>query len=215
MATAKKTDKIDLELHFLSLELAAALKPAKKSNHLMDITLVCPRVSTARKTLSRTVRLEDGKYAPAAPKWTESVVCKETVSGRFGLEVSLTEAVTDAAADYFVRNSANLLIKFLAGGIGGAIGVKALEDIAEIPLSALAKSVSREKAPEVICTGSLDLSVDDDFSKAKVLEIELLAAADVYKTVTRHSKSDMTSSRRKILSRGDVVGICRISAEAI
>lgn len=215
MATAKKTDKIDLELHFLSLELASALKPAKKSNHLMDITLVCPRVSTARKTLSRTVRLEDGKYAPAAPKWTESVVCKETVSGRFGLEVSLTEAVTDAAADYFVRNSANLLIKFLAGGIGGAIGVKALEDIAEIPLSALAKSVSREKAPEVICTGSLDLSVDDDFSKAKVLEIELLAAADVYKTVTRHSKSDMTSSRRKILSRGDVVGICRISAEAI
>lgn len=215
MATAKKTDKIDLELHFLSLELASALKPAKKSNHLMDITLVCPRVSTARKTISRTVRLEDGKYAPAAPKWTESVVCKETVSGRFGLEVSLTEAVTDAAADYFVRNSANLLIKFLAGGIGGAIGVKALEDIAEIPLSALAKSVSREKAPEVICTGSLDLSVDDDFSKAKVLEIELLAAADVYKTVTRHSKSDMTSSRRKILSRGDVVGICRISAEAI
>lgn len=215
MATAKKTDKIDLELHFLSLELASALKPAKKSNHLMDITLVCPRVSTARKTISRTVRLEDGKYAPVAPKWTESVVCKETVSGRFGLEVSLTEAVTDAAADYFVRNSANLLVKFLAGGIGGAIGVKALEDIAEIPLSALAKSVSREKAPEVICTGSLDLSVDDDFSKAKVLEIELLAAADVYKTVTRHSKSDMTSSRRKILSRGDVVGICRISAEAI
>lgn len=215
MATAKKTDKIDLELHFLSLELASGLKLAKKSSHLMDITLVCPRVSTARKTLSRTVRLEDGKYAPAAPKWTETVVCKETVSGRFGLEVSLTEAVADATADYFVRNASNLLVKFLAGGIGGAVGVKALEDVAEIPLSALAKSVAREKAPEIICSGCLDLSVDDDFSQPKILEIALLAAADVFKTVNRHTKSDVTSSRRKVISKGDVIGVCRISAEAI
>ena len=61
MATSKKQD---LEIHFLSLELAPALKPPRHSNHLLTLRLVCPRPTIAYKAAERTVTLADGVFAP-------------------------------------------------------------------------------------------------------------------------------------------------------
>ena len=107
MATSKKQD---LEIHFLSLELAPALKPPRHSNHLLTLRLVCPRPTIAYKAAERTVTLADGVFAPESPKWTESVVFKETVSGRFGFAVEVTEPLSDAAAEAFVSTSASALV---------------------------------------------------------------------------------------------------------
>ena len=58
---ATTTKKQDLEIHFLSLELAPALKLPRHSNHLLSISLVCPRLAVARKSAERTVTLDSGE----------------------------------------------------------------------------------------------------------------------------------------------------------
>ena len=150
MATSKKQD---LEIHFLSLELAPALKPPRHSNHLLTLRLVCPRPTIAYKAAERTVTLADGVFAPESPKWTESVIFKETVSGRFGFAVEVTEPLSDAAAEAFVSTSASALVKFLAGFVGATFPVAELADIAEIPLSSLAKAVSKDKSVATVSGG--------------------------------------------------------------
>lgn len=214
---ATSTKKTDIEFHLLSLELSPSVKPAKSSNHMVGIDLICPKVGTARKANSRTVVLEKGRYAPEAPMWSESVICKETVSGRFGVEVTVTEAVSDSIASYFVNNAANLLVKILAGSFGKAMPVKSLEDIAEIPLSTLSKTILKDKAPEILFSGCADFTGDENFSEKKTIEIPLRAAKDILKSVTTRSarKSEQVTTKKKIVAKGEVVGICRISMEAI
>mgnify|MGYP006975371688 CR=1 FL=1 len=67
----------------------------------------CPETGQRR---SQAVTLADGVFAPESPKWTESVVFKETVSGRFGFAVEVTEPLSDAAAEAFVSTSASALV---------------------------------------------------------------------------------------------------------
>ncbi len=212
MATTKKQD---LEIHFLSLELTSALKLPSQSNHLLSIGLVCPRLAVARKTSERTVALTNGVFAPNAPKWTESVLFKETVSGRFGFAVEVSEAMSDAEADAFFNTGASALVKLLSGFIGGALPVAALGEAAEIPFSSLSKAVTNSKTAVTLVTGCLDIAADASFQKRTVIEVPLVVAKDVYKMQARSSKSSAPSSRRKILSKGDAVGVCRLSLETL
>ncbi|MBQ6924762.1 MAG: hypothetical protein IJQ73_08980 [Kiritimatiellae bacterium] len=212
MATSKKQD---LEVHFLSLELAPALKPPRHSNHLLSLRLVCPRPTIAYKAAERTVTLADGVFAPESPKWTESVIFKETVSGRFGFAVEVTEPLSDAAAEAFVSTSASALVKFLAGFVGATFPVAELADVAEIPLSSLAKAVSKDKSVATLAQGCLDIPAEASFETRTVFEVPLVVARDVYGTVPRATKSGTSSIRRKILSKGTPAGVCRLSLEAI
>ncbi len=212
MATSKKQD---LEIHFLSLELAPALKLPRHSNHLLSINLVCPRLAVVRKSADRTVTLADGVFAPESQMWTESVVFKESVSGRFGFSVEVSESLSDAAAEAFFRSGASALVKLLAGFVGGTFPVADLADVAEIPFSSLAKAVTKEDSVATFAKGCVDLSADTPFQKRTVIEVPLVVAKDVYKTISRSNKSGASTSRRKILSKGDPAGICRLSLEAI
>lgn len=212
---ATTTKKQDLEIHFLSLELAPALKLPRHSNHLLSISLVCPRLAVARKSAERTVALADGVFAPEKPMWTESVVFKETVGGRFGFSVEVSEALSDAAAAAFLATGASALVKLLAGFVGGTFPVAELADFAEIPFSSLSKAVAKDRPVATLAKGCLDLSADASFQKPTVVEVPLVVARDVYKTLPRTTKSGESGARRKILAKGATAGLCRLSLEAI
>ena len=212
MATTKKQD---VEIHLLSLELAPALKLPRQSNHLLSIGLVCPRPTIARKTSERTLALADGVFAPADPKWTESVAFKETVLGRFGIAVEVSDSLSDAAAEAFFSTGASALVKLLAGLVGSTFPVPELGDFAEIPLSTLSKTIAKEKPPSKLVSGCLDIPAEASFKTRTVIDVPLVAARDVHRTLTHATKSGSSSSRRTILAKGEPAGVCRLSIEAI
>ena len=212
MATAKK---YDLEIHFLSIELSSALDLAKRSKHLLGIDLVCPRPTVARKSSERVLALEGGVFAPPSPAWTESVVFKETINGRFGIAVTVSEALTDAAVESFFRTGASALVKILSGLAGAAVSVPHLDDVAEIPFSALAKALGKDGSPSTMASGCFDFPADASFPSRAVIEVPLVSANDIFRTVRRTTRSGDATSRRKILSKGESVGICRLALEAV
>ena len=212
MATAKK---YDLEVHFLSLELSPALKLARHTNHLLGIDLVCPRPTVARKSSERVLALEGGAFAPTSPAWTESIVFKETINGRFGIAVTVSEALADAAMESFFRTGATALVKFLAGFAGAAVAIPALDDIAEIPFSALTKVLGKDRSPATVARGCVDFPADASFPSRTVIEVPLVAANDIFHHVHRTTKAGDATSRRKILSKGESAGVCRLALEAV
>lgn len=211
MATARK---YDLELHFLALELSPALKLPRQSAHELGIDLVCPRPTVARKSSVRTVLLEAGVFAPASPAWTETAVFKETISGRFGIAVAVSEAVPDSQADFFARTGAAALVKILAGALGGAVAGD-LGDVAEIPFSTLSKSLGKDPPTRTLLRGLADFPADASFPSRTIVEVPLVAAHDVFQSVSRTTKSGASSTRRKLLAKGDAAGVCRLALEAM
>ena len=212
MATAKK---YDLEVHFLSLELSPALKLAKHTNHLLGIDLVCPRPTVARKSSERALALESGIFAPQTQAWTESVVFKETINGRFGIAVTVSEALTDAAMETFFRTGATALVKFLAGFASAAVSIPNLDDVAEIPFSSVTKVLGKDRSPMTIARGCADFPADASFPSRVVVEVPLVAADDIFRAVHRTTKAGDATSRVKILSKGEAAGICRLALEAV
>ena len=212
MATAKK---YDLEVHFLSLELSPALKLAKHTNHLLGIDLVCPRPTVARKSSERVLALEGGVFAPASQAWTESVVFKETINGRFGIAITISEALTDAVAESFFRTGASTLVKFLAGFAGAAVTVPNLDDIADIPFSSLTKALGKDRSPATIVRGCFDFPADASFPLRTAIEVPLVAAGDIFRPVHRTTKAGDATSRQKILSKGEAAGVCRLALEVV
>ena len=211
MATARK---YDLEIHFLALELSPALKLPRHSAHELGIDLVCPRPTVARKASVRTLSLEAGVFAPASPSWTETAVFKETINGRFGIAIAVSDAVPGSQADYFARTGAAALVKIVAGALGGAFAGN-LGDIAEIPFSTLSKALAKERSPLTLLNGFADFPADASFSSRAIVEIPLVAARDIFQSVSRTTKSGTSSTRRKLLAKGDAAGVCRLALEAM
>ena len=212
MATAKK---YDLEVHFLSLELAPALKPAKNENRLVGIDLVCPRPTVARKSSERVIALTDGVFAPPSPAWTESILFKETINGRFGLAVTISEALSDATSEAFFRTGATALLKLFSGFAGAAMNVPELDDLAEVPFSALSKVLSKDRQAATVVSGCADFPADASFASRTVVEVPLVAAHDLFRAVPRMTKGGETTTRRKFLSKGESAGVCRLALEAL
>ena len=212
MAAARK---YDLEVHFLSLELSPSLKLATHTNHLLGIDLVCPRPTVARKSSERVLALEDGVFAPPSPAWTESVVFKETINGRFGISVTVSEALTDAAMETFFRTGATALVKFLAGFAGAAVTIPHLDDIAEIPFSAVTKALGKDHSPATVVKGCVDFPADASFPSRVIVDVPLVAANDVFVSVRRTTKSGDATTRRMILAKGKPAGVCRLALEAV
>ncbi len=212
--TMATTRKYDLEIHFLALELSPALKLSAHSVHELGIDLVCPRPTVARKSSQRAVALERGVFAPASPAWSETAVFKETINGRFGLEVAVSEAVPYTQADYFARTGASALAKLLAGALDSVVGGP-LGDVAEIPLSTLSKAIAKDKTPVTLLRGFADFPADASFASRTVVEIALKAERDIFQSVRHTTKSGTSTTRRKLLARGGTAGVCRLALEAM
>ncbi len=110
---AEKRCEIEVTLEEIILD--AALRPRKASRHLLGAALHWPRVGTARRDASVALGLENGAWHAAERPWTQRILAKETVQGRFGFGITLTEALPDAEADAFLSALASQFVKFTSG----------------------------------------------------------------------------------------------------
>lgn len=208
------TSKSDIEIHFVSLALDKGIGLPKHTSHALSIDLVCPRPTVSRKSSSRKVELSSGVCEPVSPPWTESVALKETVSGRFGIEVSLTEAISGEMADYLVRTASGALVKVFAGMFGKAFAGGLLGDMADIPLETLAKAIAKDKSPDTLARGVVDFESGARFPRRTVVEVPLVAVSDVSRKVSRGARSSAPSSR-KVFSKGERIGTCLLALETL
>lgn len=217
MATPKK----DLEIFIDGISLSKAVFPGE-TRRLADFKLLYPRLSIAQKTSSKTIVLVDGAWPKLAQRrWTDTIVFKESVQGNFGIEISVSEPVSEKDLENAAASSAATMLKLFGDLAADAVGIKALGGFMELPASALAKALTGSSySAKVAASGSIDIP-GAAYSLLKegdetMVAVPILAERDIVKTVRHANKTQAhAASRRTIAKKGTPVGTITLILKAI
>ncbi len=202
--------RCEIEVTLAEISLQAAVRPRGATRHLLGASLIWPRTGTARKEYPVPVTLADGRWLPADRPWTERILFKENVAGCFGFAVTLTEALSDAAAVEFLDALGNQFVKETASVAGDLLAPPLLGTLAEMPLSVLAKFLLKKKAPATLGFGALDRDSEALPAAGETVRwtVPLLAQAGIFRTVRRRVGRTMRRQRETVVPAGGTTGHC-------
>jgi len=208
--------KRDIEVTLAEVALTATGQRAGLTRHVLGAALLWPRLGTARKVATTELQLRQGAWSAAGRGWSQRMLFKESVQGRFAFSLTLTAALTDAAAESFMRNLAGHLLK-LAGESVEDLDVATLAgSFAAFPLNYLAKAVLKERAPATLAEGVIDLDAGALQAGARILwEVPLTAPAGIYRAVQRRSARAARPSRQELVPVGGAVGRAVVEARLV
>ena len=155
MATTKKA-KVGLEVLLVKAELKGIPEKALlKSRNMVQVDMVWPRPSIARKSAMREAAFRHGVGDFTGEPWTKRILFREEVDGHCGLAVSITEPVSVQKVRRFLRLTAKYALKMGADFMEKAMVGYA--DIASSPIEALAAMIGEKDVPKVIAQGVMDV----------------------------------------------------------
>ncbi len=203
--------KAVLELLLRDIRLTARPQGKARSRHVLTATLLWPRPLIAQRQAVRDVTLVDGHADLAQQPWTERVLFKENVEGRFGILLSLSDALTDAALERVLRAVASEAIKaqgaLLAGELAGGVLPVALWTA---PLSVLARDVARPSDPAAFARGAIDAASEQAIpptgETSGLWTVPLVAARDVTRTSRQRRAGKLRTIRRVVHTAGEPLG---------
>jgi hypothetical protein len=200
--------KCELEVTLVELALRDETRSAASSRHLLGATLVWPRVGTARKTHSVSLRLDRGAWSQTDRSWTQRILCKESVQGRFGFDLALTGALSDEQADAFLRTLTSQFVKFTADAIEDHLAPPLLGTLAEIPFNVLVKALLKVQAPDLLAIGALDVdsSLLPAAGQTVRWEIPLTSPRGLFRTTRRRVGKAVQPRRQTLLPVGGAAG---------
>ena len=202
--------KCEVEVTLVELSLLKTLRSAEQSLHLLGTELVWPRVGTACKTFSASLKLATGCWLMENRPWTQRILFKETVQGRFGFEVTLTEGLSEANAAAFMRYMASQVTKLTTTAAKKMLTPPLLGSLADIPFSYLVKELLKEQAPAMLASGVRDLDAGQlpAVGRSARWEVPLLAPDGIHRTV--HTRVGKTTQRRRetLVPPGGNAGRC-------
>ena len=178
--------KLDLEICLERLEFPKRAL-LRESVHILNATLIWPRMGIAKRTWECEVRLKKGLCDKSDSPWNEKILFRETAEGHFALQLDLTVSLTRIQLRAWRRQLMGYVTK-AAGEVADDIGFAG--ELAEAPLKVASKEFLAKKNPELYATGAVDLTAADfaDAAQKPVkVEIPLVSALDITK-LTRHFK---------------------------
>lgn len=212
------TPRVSLELTLETIALReTGSSTGADTRHLLTATLLWPRLGVARKLSSQPCRLQGGSARFEAQDWCDTILFKETVEGRFGLAVSVSEALSDERLDAFLRffgQNAFALASDLVDDWAGPVG-----KFAAAPLDFAARQLAKSsETPAAIAAGVLPLDVADwtDRGRAFALTLPLKAPHDITQVRRRPaaarkgSRAVRTVRLPKDAPNGEIRLLCRI-----
>ena len=183
MATRSQS-KLDLEICLEKLELPGRAV-LRESAHVLNATLIWPRIGIAKRSWECEVRLKKGLCDKSAAPWHEKILFREITEGHFALQLDLTVSLTRIQLRTWRRQLMGYVTK-AAGELADDVGFAG--ELAEAPLKVASKEFLAKKEPELYATGAVDLNAADfaEASQAPVLvEIPLVSALDITKLTRR------------------------------
>lgn len=187
----------------------------RNSSHLLTAELLWPRTGVARKSSVQPCGLKQGLADFENVNWGLKALFKETVTGRFALRLSLTEALDDEEIEKFLRSAAGAAIAF------GADAVTALWQpfgkIAAAPLDAVAKSVAKYPGATLLAEGLAELDASDFPASGgeRLLTVRMRAARRLVRVSRRTSSKQTRVSRKVLLDKGAPNGDIALSVKSL
>ncbi len=181
---AKTPSKLGLEFTLERVEIPIR-KRIHESAHALAARLIWPRITIAKRTSDIEFRIKDGVCDMRQAPWHEKILFRETVDGKFALELDMTVSLTRTQLRDWRRMAMGYIL-LAAGQTADNIGFAG--ELAEAPLKATAKDLQASHPPELYATGAIDLQMADflDISPEGVtISIPLISALDITKVTRR------------------------------
>lgn len=201
MAVAKRQE-IELILQSLTLQVTSSVGLAAASRHAVTTELIWARNAFQLRSYTRIVSLTRGACVFADTDWIDAVLMKETVLGRFGLRISVSQALSDNVVSKILQAMA----KAAATSVGDALE-KSLDKPIGKTLSAPVDCVASLFVAEAVSPIAEAVTVVDPkryASGLSVLTLPLVAP----ETVTRAQSSTGKTQRprKQVLAKGEING---------
>ena len=210
MAT-KDSRTFEILLNCIDLGASSVVKNGK---HLVTLELVWPRPQVSSKSAVKTFKFKNGVLDCASMPWVKRICFKESAEFRFGLCVRVSENLTAAQIESFMR--------YFAGNAFG-IGGDALEkyfggyqgDIASIPMDYAKKKLTASTDAKIVAEGAVDL-LPSEVEDSVEIEIPLCTLRDVFR-MTEHGPhaKETPRSRKLIQPEGTVIGKAKIQMNVL
>lgn len=212
----KKREVLEVLLDGIELPVVGGRKTAR-THHSLLASLVWPRPCIAERVAVKPVDLVGGQARLVESGWAQCVLFKEVVKGRFGLQVGVSQPLTDVQMDAWLSLIGATAVK-AAGRLVAEAMNGAAEQIAGLPLQFLGKQISGlpGKNAGLLGQGIVDLNSDDLGDGAvRIITVPLVAAEAVQEVQRVRRQGRLMSKRRTVLKAGATNGSIRLSLQLL
>ncbi len=191
----------------------------KKGRHVVIVTLVWPRPRIAERVSAKTLEFEDNVADLKKSGWIDRIVFKELVDGPFGIELGVTERMSDSEVADFFKFLGSSLVKLIGNEVEDTMGGSLSGGLVKIPFQYLSKFITKigDKGPKIIASASINVHAEETWKKknteTKTFKVPLTAPETIYKVIRTRRHGQMQSSRRTILKAGDDNGIIEFTGK--
>ena len=210
MAASTK-ENIELCLQSLTLLVAGVAKIPSASNHTVTAELIWPRNGIPSKAYARVFTLHANQCAFTEAAWYDSVMCKESVDGRFALKITVSQALTDSVVAKLLRAIAKAAASTAADAIEDGV-VDPLGKIASAPVDYLATLIA-DYTGEPVAEAVVTLDAADFAGGGKVLTLPLVCATTLKKDAPSIGKAP--APRKTVIKKGDPNGAVVLSIKVV
>ena len=151
-----------LEMLLNKVEVKETGAKRKQGRHMVIATLVWPRPRIAERVYAKTVELEENAVDLKKADWITRIVFKELVDGPFGIELKVTEAMSDSQIADFFRGVGSALMKLTGNEAEDMMASSLAGGLVKMPFQYLSQYISDlgDNGPKIIASGSLCLHAD-------------------------------------------------------
>jgi hypothetical protein len=157
------------------------------------------------------VKLQGNACAFTDADWVESILLKETVSGRFAIKATVSQALSDSAVEKLLRAVAKSAASSAADVVEDEFG-KPVGKVASSPFDFLA-TLMADGAAAPVAQGVITLDASGIAAGGRVLTLPLECPA----RVTQASSSALRRNgvRGTLIKKGDPNGTVSLSIQAV
>jgi hypothetical protein len=206
MAAVKRRD-IEVAIGSLRLLVAGSVTKPSESRHAVTAELVWPRNGTPAKRYTRIVTLRRNFCEFKASDWADAILFKDAVEGRFALKLTVSQALSDSAAEKLLRVIAKAAASEAADKAEDLVPGD-LDKIFAAPIDFLASALAgEERLPAA--EGLLVLDAGDLPEDGTVLTLPLTSPGGL--TRTRSASTGKGRRRVEVIGKGDPNGAAALT----
>ena len=208
-----------LEMLLNKVEVKETGARRKSGQHKVIATLVWPRPRIAERVAAKTLEFEENVLDLKKSDWITRIVFKELIDGPFGIELGVTERMSDSEVADFFKFLGSSLMKLMGNEAEDMMTSSLAGGLVKIPFQFLSKFISDigDKGPKIIASGSVCLHAEETWKKknaeTKTFKVPLTAPEKIYKITRTRRHGQMQSRRRTLLEAGADNGVIEFTGK--
>jgi len=208
-----------LEMLLNKVEMKETGSRRKSGQHMVIATLVWPRPRIAERVSAKTLQFEENVLDLKKSDWITRIVFKELIDGPFGVEMGVTERMSDSEVAEFFKFLGASFMKLMGNEAEDLMTSSLAGGLVKIPFQFLSKFIADigDKGPKIIGSGSLCLHAEETWKKknteTKTFKVPLTAPEGIYKTSRTRQHGEVKVRRRLLLKPGAENGMIEFTGK--